>query len=411
LLFGGDKENSLAFCNNSEPQKKRRQILQKFTLPHFPSDLGSYLDQLCLDECQYLVEHIKQTNSEIIDLKPLVTKACANIFNRYFCSSERRSYNNEDFSNYCQNFDQVFWEVNNGRAVDFLPWLMPIFQYSSPLRSMKKSSEKVRRYVTEEIIEPKRQRRVSLSDKADFLDSIMDYIDGKSKKSDVLTQESALYALEDILGGHSAVANIILRIVFDLALQDHQDSTKEVIGQIAQVFEDVRPGAYGSLISLEDRQNLSWVVASIHETIRMTCSPIVPHQATQDSTIGGYKVPKDTVIFVNNHNLNMSEELWTNPESYQPQRFLNMQTKDFSKPAHFQPFSMGPRSCMGYKMVYNVAFSIVTNLLWHFDIHTPQTLPEDLPLGMLALPPKPFQFVMNPVNRASRRLRQSRSVA
>ena len=44
---------------------------------------------------------------------------------------------------------------------------------------MKKSSEKVRRYVTEEIIEPKRQRRVSLSDKADFLDSIMDYIDGK----------------------------------------------------------------------------------------------------------------------------------------------------------------------------------------------------------------------------------------
>ena len=99
--------SALAFCNNSEPQKKRRQILQKFTLPHFPSDLGSYLDQLCLDECQYLVEHIKQTNSEIIDLKPLVTKACANIFNRYFCSSERRSYNNEDFSTYCQNFDQV----------------------------------------------------------------------------------------------------------------------------------------------------------------------------------------------------------------------------------------------------------------------------------------------------------------
>ena len=145
------------------------------------------------------------------------------------------------------------------------------------------ASSNVRHYVKENIIAPKRQRRDSLGEKSvDFLDTIMDYIDGKSndQKDAILTSQSALYALEDILGGHSAVANIILRILFDLALDNHDEAKKEVNKEIEQI------GRAG-MISVEDRPNLPWVVASMHETIRMTCSPIVPHQATQDSSIDG----------------------------------------------------------------------------------------------------------------------------
>jgi len=415
LLFGGDKENSLAFCNNSEPQKKRRQILQKFTFPHSNSNLGTYLDQLCSEECQHLVGSIHKTiaasedgRSAQIDLKPLVVKACANIFNRYFCSSKRNDYNDEDFTSYCHNFDKVFWEVNNSRAVDMLPWLMPFYKNFHPaIATMKEASFNVRQYVKEKIIAPKRQRRDSLGEKtADFLDTIMDYIDGKAndQKDAILTSQSALYALEDILGGHSAVANITLRILFDLALNKHDEAKKEVKQQIDEV-------GHGGMISLEDRPSLPRVVASMHETIRMTCSPIVPHLATQDSSIEGHFVPKDTVIFVNNHILNMSEELWEEPESFKPDRFLDPEG-NFSKPAHFQPFSMGKRSCMGYKMVHNVAFSLVANLMLHFDLGSPQWSPDDIPLGMLALPPQPFQFTVSTVKQPSYSLSgKHRSVA
>ena len=145
------------------------------------------------------------------------------------------------------------------------------------------ASSNVRHYVKENIIAPKRLRRDSLGEKSvDFLDSIMDYIDGKAndQKDAILTSQSALYALEDILGGHSAVANIILRILFDLALETNDDAKKEVKNEIDQIPR-------GGMISVEEKPNLPWVVASMHETIRMTCSPIVPHQATQDSSIGG----------------------------------------------------------------------------------------------------------------------------
>ena len=133
----------------------------------------------------------------------------------------------------------------------------------------------------------------------------------------------------------------------------------------------------------------------------------------------------------------MSEDLWSNPQHYKPSRFLqdnvrsdrrdvdynngdnyennntinyhhnnNIESdedkarltfnKVFKKPAHFHPFSMGRRSCMGYKIVQNVSYSIVASLLQHFtfdaitekDIST--TKNPEIPLGMLALAPQPF---------------------
>ena len=111
--------------------------------------------------------------------------------------------------------------------------------------------------------------------------------------------------------------------------------------------------------------------------------------------ISGYHVPKDTVIFINNHLMNMSPELWEEPEKYMPTRFLDG-SGDFTKPAHFQPFSMGKRACMGYKMVQHVSFSIVSNLMANFDLSEPSTSPETISLGMLALPPEPFEFILKP---------------
>ena len=388
-----------------------------------------------MEECSTLVSHINKLmeadSNASIDLKEPVLKACANIFIRYFCSGSRFSYDDQKFSCYCKAFDEVFWEVNNGRAVDFLPWLMPFFQHSSAMKTMKRNSQKVRQFVEEEIIERKRStRKTSLSGNncgtttnnkenfSDFLDTIMTYIDSKHKEgeesseySEKMTFLAAMYALEDILGGSFAVGNISLRGIYDLAKPNNEWALKELKKQLANCTGHFQPSSGMNMISLEDKKELHWVTAAMHETIRMTCSPIVPHTASQDSTIAGkarldtetkksiyfqfsgFKVPKDTVVFINNHTMSMSEELWNEPNTYKPDRFLDDETEEFFKPHHFQPFSMGRRSCMGYKMVHYITYSIKANLLKHFDISKPQT--EDIPLGMLALPPKPFEFVMS----------------
>ncbi len=50
---------------------------------------------------------------------------------------------------------------------------------------------------------------------------------------------------------------------------------------------DQQVGCHGAPTTLSHKKDLKWISAAIHETIRLTCSPIVPHVATQNSTIGG----------------------------------------------------------------------------------------------------------------------------
>ena len=251
-----------------------------------------------------------QGSSAIVDIKELIIKACANIFNEYFCGRSRSEYKDEAFTNYVMNFDKIFWEVNNGRACDFLPWLMPFLKIDGSLKKMEEYTSGVRAFVEDEIIEPKKQhreeRRASVDgtkNSGDFLDSLMTYINEDMddeqalgddyKKTERRDSEAkidrpiALYALEDILGGHCAVGNITLRIINDLAENNNKIEENNYTAQeIIQQELDANIGSK-KIVSLDSKQDLHWMNAAVHETIRLTCSPIVPHQASKDSTING----------------------------------------------------------------------------------------------------------------------------
>ena len=56
---------------------------------------------------------------------------------------------------------------------------------------------------------------------------------------------------------------------------------------LTQAEIDQHVGCQGAATTLGHKKDLKWISAAVHETIRMTCSPIVPHVATQNSTIGG----------------------------------------------------------------------------------------------------------------------------
>ena len=105
-----------------------------------------------------------------------MVQACGNIFNEYFCSTPRKDYDDPKFNEYVNAFDDIFYEVNNGRAMDFLPWLKPFM--SKELNNLKDSAEQVRSFVEEDIIKPKREsKQINRPTSVDFLDGLMDYID------------------------------------------------------------------------------------------------------------------------------------------------------------------------------------------------------------------------------------------
>lgn len=109
--------------------------------------------------------------------------------------------------------------------------------------------------------------------------------------------------------------------------------------------------------------------------------------------VSGYTVRKDTLVFLNNYELNMSQKLWEEPKKFNPSRFIDPETGAKTKPAHFLPFGGGKRSCMGYKLVQFLSFIFVANIVGQFEIlPVPEEKYQQVPIGNLALPTQTFQF-------------------
>lgn len=129
-------------------------------------------------------------------------------------------------------------------------------------------------------------------------------------------------------------------------LSDHD----EVIDRI---IEDMKAqGLYGPNareIEFNDLSSMPYLTAVIKECMRMCASiSLVSHRCTkEDMTIFGYRIPKETQIFVPANVYCKLEEYCEDPKSFIPERWL-----DGNKSAEkfFLPFSYGPRDCAGQRL-------------------------------------------------------------
>ena len=97
---------------------------------------------------------------------------------------------------------------------------------------------------------------------------------------------------------------------------------------------------------------------------------------------------------MNNYDLSMSNKLWDKPEDFSPERFL--QNGRILKPDHFIPFGAGRRSCMGYKMVQLICFSMLSNVMHNFTIAPIEGHTYKVKIGSLAMPVKAYEFNLVP---------------
>uniref|UniRef100_A0A182X4W5 Uncharacterized protein n=1 Tax=Anopheles quadriannulatus TaxID=34691 RepID=A0A182X4W5_ANOQN len=381
LLFSGNKENSLAFCDWSEVQKARRDMLVPHTFPRNYSGRFDELNTIVVDEIGQMLGSVQHGTT--VAIKPLVLSICANAFSQYF-GSHRFEVEDPRFQQLVRNFDQIFYEVNQGYAADFLPFLLPLHRQN--LRRMDRLAEEIRTIILDTIIGDRYERWGEGSEPRDYVDSLIEHV--KAGRGPALEWETALFALEDIVGGHSAVGNFLVK-AFGYIVQ-HPEVQRRIQAEADGVLE--RHGR--QVIELTDRAEMQYTEAVIMEALRLIASPIVPHVANQDSQIGGYTVAKDTLIFLNNYDLSMSPALWDEPERFRPERFL--QQGRLVKPDFFIPFGAGRRSCMGYRMTQLLSFSIIANLLRAYTIAPIAGQDYRVPVGSLAMPEQSYVFDVTP---------------
>ncbi|KAG1966962.1 cytochrome P450 2K1-like [Pimephales promelas] len=129
---------------------------------------------------------------------------------------------------------------------------------------------------------------------------------------------------------------------------------------------------------MEDRKNLPYTNAVIHETQRFAnIAPLgSPHQTTCDVYLNGFLIKKGTSVITILGSALKDEHFWETPDSFNPGHFLNKQGQ-FVKKGAFLPFSAGRRACPGQSLARMELFLFFTSLLQHFRFTPPPGVSED----------------------------------
>ncbi|KAH8420900.1 hypothetical protein KR222_008669 [Zaprionus bogoriensis] len=439
-LFGGDRNNSLALCNWSQLQQKRRNLARRHCSPR---ESSSYFTKMSFVGCQEIDHLMEKLREEIVpgqayDIKTVVNAACANMFFQYMCST-RFDYKDAAFQQFVKFFDEIFWEVNQGHPLDFLPWLIPF--YTQHMKRITDWSVVIRKFILDRVIS-QRELHIDLDEPDnDFTDALLkSLIENKN-----LSRNTIIFMLEDFIGGHSAVGNLVMLALAYIA----KDPT---IGKKIQREADTVSNNGRRNINLLDMAELPYTMATIFEVLRYSSSPIVPHVATEDTVISGYGVTRGTIVFINNYILNMNPKNWINPDEFYPDRFLERklqhavkehpleneknkfnsdgsdsgvdfdnennygqhshlenrnttQNENRAEPIkfqlrknlpHFLPFSIGKRTCIGQNLVRGFGFIMLANILLRFDINSPDISQIRINPASLALPADCFPLVLTP---------------
>ncbi|PYI08317.1 cytochrome P450 [Aspergillus sclerotiicarbonarius CBS 121057] len=168
--------------------------------------------------------------------------------------------------------------------------------------------------------------------------------------------------------GSETTATVLTGILAYLV--DQPEAMGHLVGEIRREFQPSRE------ISLSAVSNLPYLTAVIQEGLRL-CPPVpwmLPRQVPAGgSTVCGTWLPGGTPVSLQAYSLNRDPLRFHAAASFIPERWLSDASTNPASPFYHddrpavQPFSMGPRSCLGQHLAWAEMRLILSKLLLSFD--------------------------------------------
>ncbi|XP_027357920.1 cytochrome P450 81E8-like [Abrus precatorius] len=118
------------------------------------------------------------------------------------------------------------------------------------------------------------------------------------------------------------------------------------------------------LVDEPDIPNLPYLQSIINETFRLhpAAPMLVPHLSSEDCTIGGYKIPKNTILLVNAWAIHRDPSLWSDPTLFKPERF-----EKEGEANKLLQFGLGRRACPGANLAQRTVGLTLALLIQCFE--------------------------------------------
>ncbi|XP_032241688.2 steroid 17-alpha-hydroxylase/17,20 lyase [Nematostella vectensis] len=207
------------------------------------------------------------------------------------------------------------------------------------------------------------------------------------EKQVLLADKYLLNTLTDMfIAGYATVSDTLRWLIVYLVNYPHiQEEIHNALDKV--VGSDRTP-------SLDDRQQLSIIQATIMETLRFTADFTLPHYTLKDTSLCGYRVPKDSVVMVDIKSVHMDPKCWENPTEFNPHRHIDDKGELIVNQGNWLPFSAGRRVCAGEPLAKIEVFLYSSWLLHKFRFIGEEGKPPPslVPNRGFTVIPKPYKI-------------------
>ncbi|XP_026020720.1 cytochrome P450 2K1-like [Astatotilapia calliptera] len=366
ILNDINRGHGILFANGESWKELRRFALT--TLKDF--GMGKRLSQdKILEECGYLIQVIEEHKGNAFDTALPITYATANIISSIVYGS-RFDYGDPVFKNMVKRANQTIC-VSGSASVqlfNMFPWLFGwIKNRQVVLKNVEMAVTDIKNLINhlKETLEPGLCRGL--------VDCFL-IVKQKEEDSCVLdthyNEENLTFTVSNLFAAGTDTTAATLR--WGLLLMAKYPHIQE------QVHEELSRVVGSRQVCVDDRKNLPYTDAVIHETQRLAnIAPMsLPHQTSQDVTFKGYFIKKGTIVFPLLTSVLYDESEWESPHTFNPSHFLDKKGQFVRRDA-FMPFSAGRRMCLGEGLAKMELFLFFTSLIQRFRFTPPPGITED----------------------------------
>ncbi|KAF6176218.1 hypothetical protein GIB67_023509 [Kingdonia uniflora] len=317
------------------------------------------------EEVQFLIRGLfEATNggSQKVDLKITLTELTFNVIMRGIAGKRcfESGMDKEEKKHVLKYFKETFVPAMKMELGDFFPALRRVCFRSLDNRMEKLQKE--REIFNQDLIEERRRKidssPTSMKNKKCMIDDLL------------LLQKADLeqYSDNTIKGLVSTMLTAgtdttALTIEWAMALLvNHPEVLHKAHSEIERNIQQ------GRLLDESDLPKLLYLNCIINETLRLypVAPLLIPHFSSEDCTVGGYNVPRGTMLIGNAWAIHRDPKVWVEPSRFMPERFEGGETEKVDG-YKFIPFGVGRRSCPGSGLAMRVVGLALGTLIQCFE--------------------------------------------
>ncbi|KAI1081392.1 cytochrome P450 [Whalleya microplaca] len=199
------------------------------------------------------------------------------------------------------------------------------------------------------------QRLAKGSGQKDFLTKLVD----KVRKGEVSKEQMVAHTATLVVAGGETTSTAMAAITYYLIKSptSHEKLKNEVRRRYKSLQE----------IDIMSTAHLPYLQAVIKEGLRIfPPAPGGMPRVSPGMTVDGYYVPAGSEFYVSNWAASHDEQYFHEPHVFKPERWIDPNCQDVKEAS--QPFSLGPRVCMGKAFAYAQMSLELSKLIWKYDM-------------------------------------------